>query len=57
MLGKLSLQSIFHDLTHFFVSDQIKHVIEMGEVFSRFHYKRMMATFDSLDASKPCVKM
>lgn len=37
--------------------DQIKHVIEMGEVFSRYHFQRMMATFDALDASKPCVKM
>ena len=32
--------------------DQIKNVIEIGDVFTRYRFKQLMDTFDSLDANK-----
>ena len=37
--------------------DQIKNVIEVGEVFSRRHFVKMMSTFDQIDSNKPEVVM
>ena len=37
--------------------DQIKHVIEMGDAFTRHHFMKLMDTFDEVDINKDEVKM
>lgn len=35
-----------------YMLDQIKHVIEIGESFTRTHFHKLMETFDEIDAAK-----
>lgn len=36
-----------------YMLDQIKHVIEIGECFTRTHFHKLMETFDEIDGEKP----
>ena len=38
-----------------YMLDQIKHVIEMGEEFTRAKFYLLLETFDQLDVRKPAV--